>query len=67
MKLKGKDRQRIRSTLRKLGISIMAGGKLDPYCFLEIKDTTEISNLGAELYFDPMEGCMKIKNWRNEK
>lgn len=67
MKLKGKDRQKIRSTLRKLGISIMAGGKLDPYCFLEIKNITEVSNLGAELYFDPMERCMKIKNWRNEK
>ena len=67
MKLKGKDRQRIRSTLRKLGIRVLAGGKLDPYCFMESSDMKKVSNLGAELYFDPIERCMKIKNWRNER
>ena len=67
MKLKGKDRQKIRSALKRLGISIMAGGKLDPYCFLENKDMIKVSDLGAKLHFDPIERCMKIKNWRNER
>jgi len=67
MKLKGEDRQKIRLALRRLGISIMAGGKLDPRCFLEFKNMIYLSNLGAELYFDPMEKCMKIRNWRNKE
>lgn len=64
MKLKGKERQRIRSFLRKLHIKVMAGGKLDPYCFVGNKDIKKISDLGAELYYDAIERCLKIRNWR---
>ena len=67
MKLKGRDRQRIRLTLRELGIKIIAGGKLDPYCFVEGKDMKKVSDLGAELYYDAIERCLKIRNWINRR
>lgn len=63
MKLKGKDRQKIRSALRKLGIRIEARGRLDPYCFLYGNSMIDILDLGAELYYDPVERCLKIRNW----